>query len=61
MKKAFYTDKELDALTSLTRNTRWRMRQVGEFPNPVKISHSRVGYPVTEIDNWIAERIAEAA
>ncbi|MFK5977363.1 MAG: hypothetical protein QM488_00560 [Rhizobiaceae bacterium] len=43
--KAFYSEHDLDAKGILSRATRWRMRQVGEFPEPVKISRGRVAYP----------------
>ena len=58
---AFYSDRQLDAVTSLSRATRWRMRREGTFPNPVHISKGRVGYPKTTIDDWIASRIEGVA
>ena len=54
---AFYSDKQLDLVTSLTRVTRWRMRRKGMFPQPVKLSEGRVGYPKNLIDQWIQERM----
>ncbi len=44
MDVAFYSEKQLDKITSLSRMTRWRMRRLGTFPNPVHISAGRVGY-----------------
>ncbi len=38
---AFYSDKQLDIITSLSRATRWRMRRKGTFPNPVHLSKGR--------------------
>lgn len=56
LKKAFYSEHDLDALGILSRATRWRMRQVGKFPQPVKLSQLRVGYPAAIIDQWVADR-----
>lgn len=56
MKQAFYSEKQLDHLTQLSRVTRWRMRQSGEFPNPVRISSGRVAYPAILIDRWVSEK-----
>ncbi len=53
MDVAFYSEKQLDKITSLSRMTRWRMRRLGTFPNPVHISAGRVGYPAKAIDEWI--------
>ena len=36
-----------------------RLEIAGVFPTKVKISASRVGYVETEVDAFIAERIAE--
>lgn len=52
----FYSEKDLDHKGILSRATRWRMRQRGEFPSPVKISMGRVAYPAHEIDAWVKER-----
>ncbi|MCP4184850.1 MAG: AlpA family phage regulatory protein [Hyphomicrobiales bacterium] len=57
---AFYSEKQLDVVTSLSRATRWRLRQCGDFPKPVQLSPGRVGYPVYLIDAWISERLSDA-
>ncbi len=54
---AFYSDKQLDIVTSLSRATRWRMRRNGTFPNPVHLSKGRMGYPRKMIDDWCASRL----
>ena len=36
-----------------------RLEAAGLFPAKVKISAGRVGYLETEVDAWIAERVAE--
>lgn len=60
-KKTFYSEHDLDALGILSRATRWRMRQKGEFPNPIKLSQGRVAYPAFTIEAWIKERITASA
>ncbi len=57
MRTGFYSDTDLDRLTTLSRATRWRMRQSGEFPEPVRLSLGRVGYPAKQIDDWIEARL----
>ena len=54
---AFYSEKQLDEVTSLSKMTRWRLRQKNAFPNPVQLSAGRVGYPAKAIDDWIAGRL----
>ena len=57
--KLFLSEHDLDALGIVSRATRWRMRQTGEFPEPVRISRGRVAYPAAEINKWIAERTGD--
>ena len=54
----FLSEKELDKRGILTRTTRWRMRQKGQFPKPIKISARRTAYKLDDIEAWIAERSA---
>ncbi len=44
---------------SLSVSTLKRLEADGDFPRKVPISANRVGYVVSEIDAWIAERVAE--
>ena len=44
---------------SLSVSTLKRLEAEGYFPRKVPISSNRVGYLVSEIDAWIAERVAE--
>ena len=57
---AFYSERDLDKMGVLSRNTRYRMRLKGDFPPPVKLCAGRVAYPAKVIDNWIAERAGDA-
>lgn len=35
------------------------MEKAGLFPKRVHLGHSRIGWLESEIDNWIAERLAD--
>jgi len=37
----------------------WRLVKAGQFPKPVKIGAARNAWPEAEIDQYIAEKIAE--
>jgi prophage regulatory protein len=37
----------------------WRLVKAGKFPPPIKIGNGRNAWVDHEIDQWIAERIAE--
>ena len=52
------TIKQVCAVTSLSRTTIWRLQQRGEFPKGVRLSTSRVAYPVPEIEKWITLKCA---
>ena len=52
------SDNQVEERTSLSRTTRWRKEQEGTFPKRVVISRNRVGWVASEIDQWIAERLA---
>lgn len=50
-------------LGNISDTTLWRMRQRGEFPEPVRISPGRKGYRVADIAAWLdaRQRPSEAA
>ncbi len=48
------------ARTCLSRSTIYAYIQDGRFPRPIAISERCVAWIETEIDGWIAERIARA-
>jgi prophage regulatory protein len=56
---------EVSARTSLSRSEIYRRIALGEFPRPIRLSGStgarggRVAFVSTEIDTWIADRVAE--
>ena len=39
--------------------TLWRKERAGAFPRRVPVGASRYAYVESEIDNWIAQRIAD--
>jgi prophage regulatory protein len=53
----FYSEAELDAITSLSRVTRWRLRRQGKFPSSVELSPGRNGTPKAAVHRWIEERL----
>ena len=48
---------EVRSRTNLSTTTIWRLRNDGNFPDPVRISANRVGWIEAEIDSWIRQRI----
>ena len=53
-----YRPRELSVLVGLSQATIWRMRQRGEFPEPVKLSRGATGWPDAIVQKWISERTA---
>jgi prophage regulatory protein len=49
-------EKEVEAITGLSRTTRWRLRRRGEFPNPRKLTDNTRGYLDHEIYGWVSSR-----
>lgn len=47
------------AMTSLSRTTINMHRASGNFPKPVPIGEKRIAFVRAEVEQWIAERIAE--
>ncbi len=45
--------------TSLRRSTIYEMMEAGKFPRPVKLNLRSNGWVETEIDAWLASRVAE--
>ncbi len=44
------------AYVPLSRSTVWALRRAGKFPEPVRISATRVAWRKSEILKWIDER-----
>lgn len=47
---------DLDAITGISRTTRWRMEQNGQFPKRRQISYGAVGWASSEVETWMQER-----
>ena len=43
---------------AVSQATLWRMVRSGSFPAPIRLSTNSVGWLETEIDEWIAKRMA---
>lgn len=50
--------KEVEALTSLKKSTLYALMNAGEFPAPIPVTPGRRAWAVTEIQVWIAARVA---
>lgn len=46
-------------LTSLSRTALNKHRARGKFPTEVRLGERRIGFVLTEVQNWIAARISE--
>ena len=42
--------------TSLSRATINRRREIGDFPQAVQLTSNRIGFYVSELDEWLAGR-----
>lgn len=47
----------VQARTSLSRTTIWRMAGRGEFPSPVRIGSGRVAWSASAVGDWIAAKV----
>ncbi len=54
----FISEVECKKLTDLSRVTRWRLMQRGEFPAKVQISPGRKAWRLSAVFRWMAEREA---
>ena len=48
--------KELQDLVSLSRTTIWRYEQAGDFPRRVSLGANSVGWRLSEVESWLADR-----
>lgn len=49
---------EVQARTGLARSTIYASIAAGNFPRPVKLGARSVGWLDSEVDQWLAERVA---
>ncbi len=53
-----YRESQVYALTSLSRTARENSMAAGTFPKPIPLSIRARGWLVSEIEQWLTERIA---
>lgn len=51
--------KDVVRRTSLSRTSIYRLVDADRFPRPVRIIDQRLGWVAAEVDQWIADRIAQ--
>jgi prophage regulatory protein len=37
----------------------WRLIRAGEFPKPIRLGQNRISFLESEIDDWVASKVAE--
>ena len=50
----------VEAITGLSRSTIYARMSAGAFPTAIRLGGRSVGWVASEIDAWIAARIAES-
>ena len=49
----------VEAQTGLSRSTLYARMSADEFPRPVRLGEKAVGWLESDIEKWIADRVAE--
>lgn len=57
----FLREKEVRARTGLSRTTRWRLEQAGDFPIRRRLSTNAIGWLESEIEAWMQARMEVSA
>ena len=57
MTERIIREAECKTLTGLSRVTRWRMEQVGQFPKRRQISPGTIGWFLSDIQKWLESRV----
>lgn len=52
--------RQVEALTGLKRSTIYQRLAEGTFPKQIRLGPRSVGWLASEIDGWIAARVAES-
>jgi len=58
--KTFLRRRDVELATSLTKTSIYRMISAGSFPRPFELSPGRVAWLATDVEQWIAKRVAHA-
>ena len=53
-------EREVKHITGLSRVTRWRMEQRGEFPRKIRLAQRCVGWSASEVMDWLKARAEES-
>ena len=56
LKRAIVRRKELQELLGISLATIDRMRQTGDFPQPIKLGAQAVGFRMEDLEAWLASR-----
>jgi prophage regulatory protein len=48
--------KHLQEAVGVSTTTAWRLRQLGQFPDPIRLSARSVGWRRTDLDQWLVSR-----
>ena len=54
----FLRDFEVAALLGIARSTLWAWVKEAGFPSPVRLAANTVRWPRSEVESWIAEKVA---
>ncbi|RRQ22915.1 helix-turn-helix transcriptional regulator [Thiohalobacter thiocyanaticus] len=47
---------EVMQMTGMSRSTLWRAYRHGDFPTPIRITDKSVGWRLSDVQRWIADR-----
>ena len=50
---------QVEAATGLSRSTLYAMMTEGEFPRPIRLGKRAVGWPESEVSDWLETRKAQ--
>ena len=53
--------KQVLSLVGLSASTIYAMQKSGEFPQPLNLSQRAIGWLTSDIEGWLAAKIAERA
>lgn len=57
----FLTPKAVCSKVAVSRGTLDRLVQCGQFPAPIRLTQRRIAYEVAAVEQWMLERMGEAA
>lgn len=60
IREALIRRKQVEARTGLARSTIYKLMSCGDFPAALSLTGRAVAWRATDVDRWIASRIANA-